>query len=796
MIKWINSFFVIVTCLIIIASALFIGAPIKYNIEPLTVFILIFVVINIFYYNVLCKKRIIKNKIDLLVILLLIMPIIPLTFKTYASLSSTINGIFKHLTVLGVYIMFSNTFHANKNIKKWIIWSIIISVCLIAFIGFDDFTFRKLRPLLDKIDCVNINNIENTMCANFGYTNTFALSIIVGSFLLLSKYIYTRNKFIKNLFLLINVFFISMLLLAEANAILLLYILSLIIYLICLSKEYKKDFLFFSILSFLVAAIHSYLFQKMCIEEQFLGTYIFTITLLIFTYLISLLLYELLSTIRKIKFKYIIILGIFVFILLIIVFIIGINWHVPLEIFENGTTNTDVVYKIKNIDGNKKYRFEFDIECKNEYGSYEILIVQEKKFYDSVKEHSIKFDNLNSIKTIEFISNENTIELGLIFKSDALYGQQGLKINRLLVNEKNYPLAYKYLPAQKINSIVGGLIQTKSIWERFSHYTDGIKIAKENLLVGVGEQGWNCKIDEIESFKQAALEAHTYIITLLINYGIFSVIIYLFLLFALFKYFIYSIKNKINLEIVFALICITLHSFIDFNLSFFYNELIYFLLFVTLTEEKDDRIYNKFKYISNVLVSLIFIIIYLLIIYLNIHTCIFKYHNYIFENFDDRKQFVSKYDKILPYYLTIKEEMVIYDYTKIVDILENEPYYYTEYYCEKLSKNNIAENEKEKIYDILKDMKISISIIKLKERNTAILNIANNFKEKNDYIYANKFYNLLIEEYESNKYQKILNSIQENRITFEEFEKQKELITIIYDSAKQKEMENNKNGIG
>ena len=782
--KIIDTFFTILICLMILASALFIGSPIRYNIESLTIFILILSIINIFFYNILFKKKIMKNKIDLLILLILTFSFIPLVFKTYVSLSSTVNGIFKHLTVLGMYIMCSNISNSNKIVKKWLVWSVIISAILCAFIGFDSFTFKGFNLFLTKLNCVKTINIENTMCGNFGYTNTFALTLSVASVLLIGEYLRIKNKLIKNLLLPINLFLFSMLLLAEANIILFIYICMVFFYLIR-NKENVYELTIFISISLFTGLLHSMLFDKLCDELQYLETYILTLFISIFSYVFALLFYELIPVIKKIKLKYIVIFVIILFAILLIAFLIGIKLSAPLEIFENGANNNDIKYKIKNVESNKEYKFEFDIECQNKYGYYEIVIIEENKFFDTVKEHSLKFNNINSTKTLNFITDSATIEISMIFKSKALNGQDGLKINQLLINNKEYPLAYKYLPAQKINNLIGGVYQTKSIWERTSHYTDGVKIAKENIFTGIGESGWKYKKDEVESFEQSAVEVHSYIISLLINYGIFPVIIYLILLFLILKKFFYSIKDKVNLEIYLVILCITVHSFIDFNLSFFYLELIYFLLFVLVGDIENDKIYTKLKYMLNLLISLIIIIVFAIVVYFNILTCIYQYDNYKFESIEKYHSSILKYSKILPYNLKVQEELALIDYTKILNLLKSEQYYYTEYYCERLSKNNISNYEKEEIYNIMKNIKISISILKLEERNSAILKIANNFKEKNDYFYANKFYNLLIEEYENNKYGKIFNSAEENRITRKTFEDTRKLIEKNYEIAKQ-----------
>lgn len=781
--KLIDNIFTILISLIIVISAVFIGSPIKYNIEIITIFSLVTSIINMFIYNILLKKKVIKNKIDLFVIIILLFSFIPLMFKTYVSLNATVNGVFKHLTVLGCYIMFSNIFNNKSNVIKWISWSIIISAILIAFIGFDSFTYRYFDPILEKVDCVRIKNIENTMCGNFGYTNTFALTLAIASILLMGKYLEIKNRLIKNTLLPINLFLFSMLLLAEANIILFLYISIMFFYLIR-NKESRYELIIFIFLSLFIGFIHSFLFDKLCEEKRFLEIYASTIILFGFSYIFSLLFYELIPTIQKIKLKYIVVFFAIVFVVMMIIFFVGIKLIVPLEVFESGTNNNDIKYKIKNIEGNTKYKFEFDIECKNRYGYYEIVIVEENKFFDPVKEHFLKFNNINSVETLELTTDSSTIELSMIIKSKLLYGQDGLKINQLLINNKKYPLAYKYLPAQKINNLISGVYQTKSIWERVSHYTDGVKIVKENLFTGVGEGGWKDKIEEVESFEQAAVEVHSYVMALLINYGIFPVVLYLLLLLYILKKFLISIKNKVNFEIYLIILFITVHSFIDFNLSFFYVELIYFLLIATVTDIKEDRIYSKIRYISNVLISLILIIIFAIVVYFNIYTCIYKNNKYQFNKIYEFDNFILKYSKILPYNLNVQEEIALMDHTKILDFIKNEPYYCTEYYCERLSRKNISNYEKDEIYNIIKNIKISVSIMELEKRNSTILEIAQNFKDKDDYIYANKFYNLLIEEFENDKYKKIFDSVEENRISKNNFYTAKDLIKEKYEIAK------------
>lgn len=193
-----NIGFIIIILTIIILN-IFIGSNVKNPIWIVQFIVSAYTAIYVLI-NIIKKKKniIIKNKIDIFVLMFMFSTILPFIFKNYASLNGTINFILKYWSVYGMYILVRNIV-TNKNKVQIIINAFIISSIIPIIFGIDKLTYNIFEPFLDLINA--FKSIEVTrMVSTFGYANTFAIYLATMGSLAISQLINTNKKTAKVLY--------------------------------------------------------------------------------------------------------------------------------------------------------------------------------------------------------------------------------------------------------------------------------------------------------------------------------------------------------------------------------------------------------------------------------------------------------------------------------------------------------------------------------------------------------------------------------------------------------------------
>ena len=125
--KILDKIILVLVCITIFVSSVFIGSPVSNNANILTVLALF---VFIFYYIIekfiIKDFRLIKNKIDIGMFALFTATFIPLLFGTYKDLNSEITYIFKYLTAFCVYILIRDILERDKRYASYIINCIIL----------------------------------------------------------------------------------------------------------------------------------------------------------------------------------------------------------------------------------------------------------------------------------------------------------------------------------------------------------------------------------------------------------------------------------------------------------------------------------------------------------------------------------------------------------------------------------------------------------------------------------------------------------------------------------------------
>ena len=195
--KKINQYniFVIIICLILYGYSIFIGSPIKDN----TSFINILVLITFSIYlltNLLKIKnyKLIKNKLDIFIILLVLSSYIALIFRNYSNLEATIEYIIKYTAILSVYIMVRDIVIKDKKYINYILITFMISSISIFILGLDNITYNIGQEFLNLTGNVEVQNPDKRFNSIFGYANTTAIYMLAISILAIGKYLTAQSK--------------------------------------------------------------------------------------------------------------------------------------------------------------------------------------------------------------------------------------------------------------------------------------------------------------------------------------------------------------------------------------------------------------------------------------------------------------------------------------------------------------------------------------------------------------------------------------------------------------------------
>ena len=463
-------------------------------------------------------------------------------------------------------------------------------------------TTKFFSNILENLKIPYVFNIENRMFSSFRYANTFAVILAVSVLLILDRINNRIGKKYELLYsgaLFIN---LSCLILTYSRAVFCFLVLALLVY-ILLNRDKKIFTIYILGLNVVFSLIYVVFYNK-------INIWVITILMFIISSLFLKLLDKIYNKIEKISKKsYIILLSVSV-IIIILAIVIGIRLTKPLTIFEENSSSSEVRYDIENIDSNKEYVLKFDINSKSvvqNIENYEICVREENKYYDSVENHEISFNNFDGIKEIKFTTSDETVRLVVFFRSTIDAAQQGLTVNSFTINGEEHPLSYWYLPVSIVEKIKSINIGNKSVWERGTYYLDSLKIIKDNWIWGLGANAWNYSYIEIQSYNYSAVEVHSYILQLILEYGFIALISFIIIMIIIFINFIKSIKNRKNFVIYLAIFLLIAHSAVDFDMSFFYIMVICFTLMGLTASKKSESKTNKTKIIFGLLI-LIFVV--------------------------------------------------------------------------------------------------------------------------------------------------------------------------------------------
>lgn len=425
------------------------------------------------------------------------------------------------------------------------------------------------------------------------------------------------------------------------------------------SKD-KVQILQITIISIVTSFLYYLIFSKFNNNEIIIWTSIILlyIATVLFLNLIQKTTVKLQNIIYKIKVKEFIFIILILMIIFIIIFIVALKFTQPLVLFKNSEYG-EIRRVIRNIASNNIYEIYFNINAttSNAEDIYKINIDEENRYDQVINTHEISFGNYNGEKKIKILTNEDTHRLTLRFNKTISENNGELIIKNFGINGKEIPLDYKFIPMSLISSIQSITFSNKNVWERGIFIIDGIKLANQNWLTGIGGNGWEEAYKSVQSYNYDARESHCYITQLWIENGIIAVIAFVGILVITIKTILKNKKNQYCNIIFLSILMIVLHSFIDFDMSFFCIKIIVFMGLGILSGYKTVNIKNE---TTNKLFSILLVIIFMISAIEN--SKIFIINNNM-EKYNEIAE-IEKVTKLLPYSLQLKERQLEILYEK------------------------------------------------------------------------------------------------------------------------------------
>ena len=241
-----------------------------------------------------------------------------------------------------------------------------------------------------------------------------------------------------------------------------------------------------------------------------------------------------------------------------------------------------------------------------------INIVEITKYFSEKTIGKITFSNFNGTKTINVTTNSEIDHIEIRIKNQL---NQELTIKGLKINNKPYILEYKIIPEEVVRVFTTFNFKNPSVWQRTDYWKDGTKIIKETGIIGAGGNTWRVLYGQVQDYLYYAKEAHSYILELLMSFGILGLMSYIFIIAITLKNSIELIKNtkqnhkknKNMLAIIIGISIIMIHCLIDFDMSYLIIEMAFYI-FIAILNQEDKKMCNNRKNLDTI-VLLIFIII-------------------------------------------------------------------------------------------------------------------------------------------------------------------------------------------
>lgn len=638
----------IVLIAILVVGNILPGTPLRYNIDIPNMLINIVALVYLIAI-VYRKERININKADVLIMLFSFSTFISLICYSYLRLSDTVEYIFRYLTAMNIYFIVRRYIKIDycKKIKLICKTISVLSICII-FIGMDMMIFNTFGKLYNFLRVpILYSDSKERMASLFKYSNTFGIYILIALSITMNNYLSADSKRVKAFYasIIFTQFFALIMTYSRLNWLLLVLFLG--IYII-LAKNKRKVLFKLLLLASLFSFVLYIVFNILILSKYKLFIWIIMCILYAFCFAI----YDFKD---KINSKSLVIITLVLTINGFIILLISVLVPQKLVIFNNKEYKNNYRKQNISIEKNRDYTLTIDLESiSKEKDNFTIFVKQLDNKEQKVIEDKVQIDNFDGIKKIDFHTQNETQSVSIIFKCNNPSNDTSLTINSVKLNDKKIKMNYGIIPISLVNRLEKLKINTASTETRINYIKNGVQLANTHIFTGLGGYAWkNANVDNIELY---SIAEHCYPLQLVLQNGIFSLVIYIFILVIVTKKSVMIIKNK-NTDlfgIILAFYALTIHSLLDFDM-YFQIILIEMFIFIAIINGYDT---NEKKTLNDILVFTYFLLL-IFFLYFNIGEVItlhMKNTNQIENSFERLsviriKKFLSPY-----YYKYYKDE--------------------------------------------------------------------------------------------------------------------------------------------
>lgn len=408
---------------------------------------------------------------------------------------------------------------------------------------------------------------------------------------------------------------------------------------------------------------------------------------------------------------------------------------------------------IRNIEKNKKYNLKFNIDAvtNKDYDSFKIIVVEITRYFGEKQLGIISLGNYFGIESLDIETDEITSNLEIRIENPL---NQTIKINEFKINNAPYILEYKIIPDELVRMFTTFNFKNSSVFQRFDFWNDGIKIIKDNWLIGAGGNAWRMLYGQYQDYLYYAKEVHSYPIEIWMSFGITGIVAYIFIIAITLQNINKNLKNKIILSIAIGLGLVTIHSFMDFDMSYLIMEMTVYI-FLSIINKDDNNIKIKTNLIEMILIAIFGIVF---------AGNVLAFITTISEN----EQGISKINvaKWLSKYQY--NEIILnqdYDVIKIKQFIKNEPYMYQNKMYEvmgKIIQRDCCKDDVDFLVGTLKNIKLerNYEVSEITKRAEILIAIYKNTDDKSEKLGTEKLLEIVVNEYP--KYNKNIQQYQRN----------------------------------
>lgn len=532
--------------------------------------------------NSMVTKSWIIGLLDSLMVIMPICYLMPVVFKTYASIEGSITEFFTYLNFSIIYFIVRST----KN-KNYYINTIIVIGTVLSILGIDELTTRSLENVFATISVSYVSNQTARLAATLQYANVTALVMLLAAELCMYKIIKTfrseenGNKYKLPLYTFLLILLSSCTFLTSSRMASILLTLVYILVVIYLIRKKQKNILTLKILSCLpLSIIITDVVERNVASKEYNNVAISFLVIFALIWLIEVILkkwfekifnnIKIISIQKKSKIKIILVLSLVIVSILTVMFFINAPLRIRAIDDEKQVVGRNIYCNFMagentvelKIKEQEKYS-EYKIYIYEVYGDFSRKCLLEKKDFNIEKNKEGYLTLTGKINVKDNIKN---------LRVSTTLNKGSISINSLKINNKNVVLSYYCLPDTLIFKLKDTFIHDQNNKLRMEYYKDSIDLIKLSPIVGIGGEGFMTRYQEVQDRSYISSEAHSGVLQIGVETGIFGMAIFIMILVITIYIMIKAMKIVEDKDFIFILLILLISyiitSLFDISMSF------------------------------------------------------------------------------------------------------------------------------------------------------------------------------------------------------------------------------------